>query len=579
MSTVDIGEHEGITRAWSSVRGRLSVVLAVACPIVALSLLAPFVLRQNAWLEWGNALWLVERQADSISATGRPTYFLHGPETGDFYPQFLFYGGSLFAFTGALAALIGSAWWAFVAVLVLATASAYTGTLWLARQAGLDLGAASLAALVVATSPYTVTALYGRGAWTEIVATSALPLGLAGALAVLRGSHPRAGIAAVGATAAIVAGSHNITVVWGTLVCAAIALVGLWASDAAARQGFSRRLLSSVGALVLGAALVAWTFLPAAIYGRETRAYTDGPHFLDALFALDRLDVILRPDPYVPPSIAAGDPASHYQLPVYVLAWCIAAIAAAVVGGWMTRTDRRLAIGLSVLLVGLVALAVVNRVWHHLPGLLTAIQFPLRLHAYIVIVIALLVVVALRISRSSPRPGLWIALLAVAVASQTALAEFAAWDAPKFVGREAIRSETLPAGFADYPRVMYRTVDPRPLERPAVAATFGAPGGDGRARAAEPPDGGTTIASNLVKSPFSRVRSPWRVSGTDTEGFAVLNRGPAVVAPPVAESAHPWPVVVGTILSLTAMGVLGAGGVVLAARALRRRSADAGSAV
>ena len=569
-----------MSRAWFSTRGRLSVVLAVACPIVALSLLAPFVLRQNAWLEWGNALWLVERQANAISALGRPSYFLHSPETGDYYPQFVFYGGSLFAFTGALAALIGSAWWALVTVLVLATASAYGGTLWLARQAGLDLGAASLAALVVATSPYTVTALYGRGAWTEIVATSALPLGLAGALAVIRGTHPRAGVAAVGATAAIVAGSHNITVVWGTIVYAAIALVGLWAMDAGTRRRLSRRSVwSLLGALAFGAALVAWSFLPAAIYGRETRAYADGTSWLDALVALDKLSVILRPDPYVPPSIAAGNPASHYQMPVYVLAWIFATIAVAMLQKRVAPSDRRIATGLSVLLLGLVVLAVANRIWHHLPGLLTAIQFPLRIHAYIVIVTALLVVVALRISRSSARPGLWLALLVAAVASQTALAEYAAWGAPKFVGREQIRAEELPAGFQKYQQLMYLTVDPHPLPRPAVIARFGAPGADGRARATEPPRSRTTIGSDLVVSHFARVRPPWRVGGPDVEGFAVLNRSPGVSRALVAEPAHPWPVVAGTLLSLTAIGVLGAGVIVLAARALRRHRADGDPAV
>lgn len=554
------------------VSGRAACALAVGCPLIALSLLVPFVLRQNAWVEWSNALWLVERQADVIRATGHPTYFLHTPETGVFYPQFLFYGGSLFALTGGLATLIGSAWWAFVAVLALATSCAYGGTLWLARQADLDIGAASLAAVVVSTSPYTVSALYGRGAWTEIVATSALPLGLAGALAVVRADRPWAGVAAVTATAAIVAGSHNITVVWGTLVCGAIALTGLSAMGSDARRRLSpRRLLAIAGALILGAALVSWTLLPSAIYGSQTRAYADSPHFLDALKSVDRLDVVFRPDPYVPPSIAAVNPANHYQLPVYVLAWCLAAVAATLVRRRADRTDRRLAIGLFLLLGGLVALLVVDPLWDHMPGYLAAIQFPLRIHAYAVLVIALLVVVALRMAALSPRPGLWLAGLAVALAVQTGLAQYAAWNAPRFVGREQIRAETLPWSFQLYQQAMYRTVDPRPLDRPAAAVNLSPPGADGGARGSEPPRGGTTVASNLVASHFVRVRPPWRLGGADADGLAVLVRPPGGASAPIAEAAHPWPVALGTALSLAAMGVLGAGGIFLATRGLRRR--------
>ena len=569
MHSAGVSERMPVDLALSLARTRATRALAVICPVIVLSLLVPFVLRQNAWLEWSNALWLVERQADSIRATGHPTYFLRTSATGAYYPEYAFYGGSLFAFAGGLAVLIGSAWWALVAMLVLAATSAYGGTLWLARQAGLGLGVASLAATVVATSPYSVTALYGRGAWTEIVATSALPLGLAGALAIARGDRPWAGAAAVAATTAIVAGSHNVTVVWGSIVAAAIGLVAFWAIGADGRRQLARRrVLAIPGALAFGAALASWSFLPAAIYGRQTRAFADGPRFLDALYEFDRLSVILRPYPYVPARFALVNPASYYQIPVYVLAWCLAAVAGALALQRRTSTERRLAVGLCLLLAILLVLTVANGLWYQMPSLLQAIQFPIRIHAYIIVVTAILVIVVLRLTARSRRPRVWLVALVAAVAVQTAFAQYIAWSAPTFVKREAIHSAQVPEAFQSYQSNMYRRFNPQPLRRPRVAVDFGS---GGRSRRPALTRSTTRVATNLVVSPFVRVRSPWRIAGTDVDGLAVLVRPSGAVAAPIAEAAWPWPVVLGTTLSLTALGLLASGVVLLVARGVRRR--------
>ena len=74
--------------------------------------------------------WCSGRRARCASSA-TPTYFLHTTETGLFYPQFAFYGGSLFVATGALAIALGSAWAAFVAVLVVAVAAVYGGMVWI----------------------------------------------------------------------------------------------------------------------------------------------------------------------------------------------------------------------------------------------------------------------------------------------------------------------------------------------------------------------------------------------------------------------------------------------------------------
>ena len=43
----------------------------------------------------GAKVVIVDRDTESIAATGWPTYFLHSAATGLFYPFLLFYGGTL----------------------------------------------------------------------------------------------------------------------------------------------------------------------------------------------------------------------------------------------------------------------------------------------------------------------------------------------------------------------------------------------------------------------------------------------------------------------------------------------------
>ena len=105
-----------------------------------------------------------------------------------FYPLFAFYGGTLFALTGALAAVLGgSTVVAFEVATLAAIAAAYGGLFWLSRQLGVKGALAHAPALVFVTSAYYVSNLYGRGAWAEFMAVSALPLLLAASLRLIRG--------------------------------------------------------------------------------------------------------------------------------------------------------------------------------------------------------------------------------------------------------------------------------------------------------------------------------------------------------------------------------------------------------
>jgi len=62
-------------------------------PLLIAALLIPFAVRQNAWYEWENAYWFLQRQAEHVSAHGVPTLFLHTKD-GSFYRSFCTTAGS-----------------------------------------------------------------------------------------------------------------------------------------------------------------------------------------------------------------------------------------------------------------------------------------------------------------------------------------------------------------------------------------------------------------------------------------------------------------------------------------------------
>ena len=155
--------------------------------------------------DFTNAIWLAGYQQHVIAAHLHPTLFLQTQQGGVFYPMFAFYGGTLFALTGALAALLGgSTILAFEAVTLAAIAAAYGGLFWLARQLGVKGVLAHAPAIVFVTSAYYVSNLYGRGAWAEFIAVSALPLVLAASLRLVRGRL------SVGPVACLVAASVGV---------------------------------------------------------------------------------------------------------------------------------------------------------------------------------------------------------------------------------------------------------------------------------------------------------------------------------------------------------------------------------
>ena len=91
----------------------------------------------------------------------------------------------------------------------------YLGIWWTARNLGLSRQLAILPGLTFATTPYVLSEMYGRGAWAELVAVNAAAVVFGAVTALLWRPEPARSrgpaLAALVAASALVAGTHNIT--------------------------------------------------------------------------------------------------------------------------------------------------------------------------------------------------------------------------------------------------------------------------------------------------------------------------------------------------------------------------------
>jgi hypothetical protein len=342
--------------------------------------------------DFTNDLWLVGYQQHVIAAHLHPTLFLQTQERV-FYPLFAFYGGTLFALTGALAALLGgSTILAFEVLTLAAIAAAYGGLFWLARQLGVKGVLAHAPAIVFATSAYYVTNLYGRGAWAEFMAVSALPLVLAASLRLVRGRWRLGPVACLVAASAVFSGSHNITLLWGSTL-AVLALVIYWLASGRSRALPWRRMLAVAGVIALGVGLNGWFLLPDVSYAHDTivSASTE-PWSATGFF--NTFGVIFDPLRTVPSQ--STTPALYVQAPVLALIWGLVALP-------VVWRERRLRAGVATALIGLAGLLVLitsEAAYSWLPTFFRQIQFAYRLQTYVTLACAGLVLLgALALTR------------------------------------------------------------------------------------------------------------------------------------------------------------------------------------
>jgi len=284
-------------------------------------------------VDFTNHLWLVWYQERFIEAHLHPTFFLNATPAPAFSPEFVFYGGTLYTVTAIAGALLGAApVVAFVGVSMLAIAAAYGGLLWIARQLGVRGLKAHAPALVFVTSAYYVTNIYGRGAWPEFIATSMLPLMVAAAMRLVRVRWTVGPLLCLVASVVLFSGSHNITLLWGSVFLAASA--GLLWLFAGRRHRLPWRRLVGVAAIGIAAAgLNGWFLVPDVVHGRQTliasAVYTRNFPTFDFFNAPG---VVFNPLRAVPS--ASSSPGLFVQAPVWFLVWALAA-------GALVWSDRR----------------------------------------------------------------------------------------------------------------------------------------------------------------------------------------------------------------------------------------------
>jgi hypothetical protein len=348
--------------------------------------------------DWEHHLWLVWHQELSIRATHLPSLFLNSSYSL-LNPIFAFYGGTLYAITGALSLGLGPVH-AYVLIYLLDFVAAFSGWYWLGRSAGVGRWSAMVPGLIFVTSSYYLVIAYVQGDWPEFTGISMIPLMLAAGLAVLRADKLRTPAAfALAASCILFFGSHNITILLG-LSSLAITAVALILCSAEARRLVSGRGLVRVLGIVVPAALVsAWYLLPATVYASRTRLGREYAHSRESLHetawlvSFKHLFTFSR-------TAGPGIPAPYdlsLSLPLLAIAWVAVGIFILPRGarnrGWvgplLVCAGVALAIAMVMTHVGLLLA---------LPRLYATIQFSYRLEIYVILALCGAVLVALALS-------------------------------------------------------------------------------------------------------------------------------------------------------------------------------------
>jgi hypothetical protein len=405
----------------------------VAALAICLVLLAPAILTSRTFgPDWTVHLWLLSAQGDAI-AHGAPSLFFNADPMGAFYPHFAFYGGTLYALGGGISALLGGApVVAYLIMWLVGFLMAYCGTLWLSLQAGLRDWRAHAAPVVVVTSAYYLTNAYARGTWPELIATSAIPLVLAATVHLLRAERVTLGPAAAlifGAT--IFTGSHNISLLWGTVTILVLAVLGAIAVPSLRRLHVKRILTIAVlgGA---GIAVNAWFLFPDLAYAKRTGITAASGLFLDVSHWFGSLGNVFDPLRHTPGQSTTPD--LFTQLPVLVILWAVVATAVTF-RRRPTGPVVRAVVGLILFFVVFLNLLSFDWPWKILPTTLSYVQFTYRLETYIILGLALLVAVLLHAIQGwraqSPRQARWLELgLGAALAIGVAAGVWQTWDTP-----------------------------------------------------------------------------------------------------------------------------------------------------
>jgi hypothetical protein len=377
--------------------------LRIGAPLLLLGALAwPLVFTNATFNEdWLNHLWYVWHQSVTLRANHLPSLFLEYSH-GIFYPLFAFYGGTIYALTGALSLALGDAPLdAYVLTYLLGFVAAYAGWYWMARMFGLGRWLAHAPGVVFVTSASYLMIVYGLGDWPEFLAVSVMPLMIASGLAVVRADRLRPLPAvALAASSVVFFGSHLLTVIWGSTVLAIVGAATLACVPEARRSIGWRNVLRVLG-IVLPALLVsAWFLLPTAAYESKTVIAQSYP-ILRRLLRHSMYTVAARHLFTLSRARASGTIVTT-ALPVLAIAWVLAGIG-------VSLQARRGGTWMRLLLLISIATALLAIVMTHaglilaLPRLYATLQFSFRLESYVLLGIAGAVLAVLVLNRDGGR--------------------------------------------------------------------------------------------------------------------------------------------------------------------------------
>lgn len=387
---------------WSTV----GAATAVVGPILLIVLLTSPLLFTNAHFDadWLVHLYYIWHQSVAIHDNYHPSLFLNYFYQV-FYPQYAFYGGTLYALAGTFSALLGNApLQVYIFTYFMGFVAAYGGWYWIARLVGLGRWQSHVPGLVFITSASYITILYGRGDWPEFICISVIPLVIAAGFSVLRSDRLRFWPAlALACSSVVFFGSHNITLLWAATFFTSVGLAVV-VFVPAARKELTRRRIFRVSGLMMPALLVnAWYLLPDIAYESRTWAGSgngNGNHFWDEwlhysmswvgakhLFTLSRV-------------VPKQDDGHVFALPLLMISWVIVSVVIALRvkarGPWM-RTVMLLScvtfsIGLLMTHAGLIDL---------LPPPYRILLFSYRLESYVIFGLSGTVMAALVVAMQS----------------------------------------------------------------------------------------------------------------------------------------------------------------------------------
>jgi hypothetical protein len=361
-------------------------------------LLAPMLFTSRAfWVDASNHLWLVLQQQRAFQASRWPTFFISSDRTGVASPLFSFYGGTGNAVVGAVSALLGGRTiladdlsWIYALVI------AYVGFSWLSWQVGLRGAWVHAAGLVYVSSSYYLTDVYNRGDWGETMAISAFPLVVASAFWLLRAPRwrPVPVLALIVSTTTLTA-THNITALWGATFLAILVVLLVVATWPASKAIPVRRVVGTVGVMVLASLVNAWYLLPDVAFAHRTALGSLPNPFVSGTRGtwFDNPSVIFNPLP------SSATPNAHVQLPMVVIAWLL--VAALLVGAALRRSERRLLVGLAVVATGFVGLLLFEAPWSALPQPYLFTQFAFRVTTYVLLCVCGMTILLLLVGRRS----------------------------------------------------------------------------------------------------------------------------------------------------------------------------------